>query len=340
MKALLIRLVASKAVDMNIKKILKVIGAFFIFLIFFPLIILQCLNPFSLFNSDKSNDLYVKVQQKIQSEKNINIDINLMRAVDAAFFSNEIDENSIEYRANRYYYHQEEITEVVDEKQPDGFTKKVEKKKKIYVNNTFDEVIAALKKDKNLSDKDVKNVDELYQLSLFADSDGQEIDTGGVTGSYKFTGTQAEFIKEIAPAAVRICKEYGLFPSVTLAQAVLESGAGKSSLAAKYKNIFGIKADSSWTGQKIRMATGENYGGNNVTVMAYFRVYSSWDGSIEDHAKFLKDNSTYRQHGVFSASTYDKQAAALQAAGYATDPHYAAELVKIIKDNKLDQYDR
>lgn len=337
MKSYLIKLIFAKILNKDNKKVLKLIIGFFIFLIFLPLIIFQCLNPFSLFNDDKSNDLYIKVQQKIQSEKNVMIDIDIMRAVDAALFSSSIDENSIEYRANRYYYHKEETTEMVDEKQPDGTTKKVKKTKVIYVANTFDEVITALKKDITLSDAEINSIKELYQILLASDDSGG--DDGGVDGSYKFTGTQAQFIKMIAPAVIKVSKQYGLFPSVTFAQALLESGAGKSKLASQYKNLFGIKADSGWSGPKVRMATGEEYGGKEVTIMAYFRVYSTWDGSIEDHAKFLKNNSRYTQGGVFSASNYQQQASALQRSGYATEHNYAALLIKIIQDNKLYQYD-
>jgi stage II sporulation protein P len=87
------------------------------------------------------------------------------------------------------------------------------------------------------------------------------------------------------------------------------------------------------------MLTKEHVQGVDIEVLAPFRVYQNWNQSIEDHAQFLMQNSTYAQHGVFTAKTYQEQAQALQDAGYATNPNYAEMLVTLIKEYNLDKYD-
>lgn len=147
-----------------------------------------------------------------------------------------------------------------------------------------------------------------------------------------------EFITTVAPAAQDTYKKDKIFPSVTLAQAMLESGDGTSALTKKANNLFGIKAFS-WPGKIIKMPTKENYKGVNVVIMANFRSYDNWAESIEDHGDFLVNNNTYKNHGVFTSANYTSQAKALQSAGYATDPNYANELIDLIKEYNLDKYD-
>ena len=147
-----------------------------------------------------------------------------------------------------------------------------------------------------------------------------------------------QFIATVAPAAQDTYKKDKIFPSVTLAQAMLESGEGTSSLTKQANNLFGIKAFS-WPGKTINMPTRENYNGKNVVIMGKFRAYNNWGESIEDHGNFLVSNSIYAKHGVFSATNYATQARALQSAGYATDPNYANELIGLIEEYGLNKYD-
>lgn len=147
-----------------------------------------------------------------------------------------------------------------------------------------------------------------------------------------------QFITTVAPAAQDTYKKDKIFPSVTLAQAMLESGEGTSALTKQANNLFGIKAFS-WPGKTINMPTRENYNGKNVVIMGKFRAYNNWGESIEDHGNFLVSNSIYAKHGVFSATSYAAQARALQSAGYATDPNYANELIGLIQEYGLNKYD-
>ncbi len=216
--------------------------------------------------------------------------------------------------------------------------KEVTKTITVYVANSLDEAINSVKKDKKITSTDINNIYELYQYALI-DQEGSDYSTNGSNSPAPITKSTQQFIDVVKDSAIKTYKEYGVLPSITIAQGILESGSGSSSLSRKYNNLFGIKADSSWKGQSVQLPTQENYSGVNVTIMAAFRVYSSWGDSIEDHGKFLKNNSTYTEHGVFTAQDYAGQANALQSAGYATDPTYASQLIDLIKEYNLNQYD-
>lgn len=150
---------------------------------------------------------------------------------------------------------------------------------------------------------------------------------------------QRAFILKLVPIAQDNYNDYGIFPSVTIAQAIHESAWGKSDLSVKANNLFGVKADSSWKGQTIDMPTQEHINGSNITVMAKWRKYDSFEDSVKDHGKFLKENPRYEQSGVFKAKDYKEQAYAIRMAGYATDPQYASLICNIIESYSLNIYD-
>ncbi|MGL5315441.1 MAG: glycoside hydrolase family 73 protein [Peptostreptococcaceae bacterium] len=152
-----------------------------------------------------------------------------------------------------------------------------------------------------------------------------------------------EFVKIVAEKSKENYYEYGILPSITTAQAILESGWGQSSLTKKSYNVFGIKADSRWTGKKIEVSTSENY---SDKIVASFRVYGSIEESIKDQGKFLKENNRYTENGLFEATHYTTQAQALEDAGYSTkknklgEPIYADMLIDLIRDYNLQLLDR
>lgn len=151
-----------------------------------------------------------------------------------------------------------------------------------------------------------------------------------------------EFIESIEQQAYINYKKYGILPSITIGQAILESGWGKSQLAMEHNNLFGIKADSRWNGDIATMTTNENY---SDVIEASFRKYDSKVESIEDHGLFLYENERYTVNGVFIAKDYRSQALALQSAGYSTAKNeageliYADKLINIIKNYNLMLYD-
>ena len=151
-----------------------------------------------------------------------------------------------------------------------------------------------------------------------------------------------EFIESIEQQAYINYKKYGILPSITIGQAIIESGWGKSQLAMEHNNLFGIKADSRWNGDIATMTTNENY---SDVIEASFRKYDSKAESIEDHGLFLYENERYTVNGVFIAKDYRSQALALQSAGYSTAKNeageliYADKLINIIKNYNLMLYD-
>ena len=136
------------------------------------------------------------------------------------------------------------------------------------------------------------------------------------------------FIKEIGLLASADMKETGVLASLTLAQAILESGWGLSALAVVGKALFGIKATTSWTGNVYDADTNECYDGKTFEkVHAVFRAYNSWADSIRDHSALLTGSPRYS--AVVGKRDYKAACRAIQAAGYATDPQYAEKLIRV-----------
>ena len=149
----------------------------------------------------------------------------------------------------------------------------------------------------------------------------------------------AVFLRQLYEGAKETFPLYGIFPSVTAAQAILESDWGKSQLARECCNLFGIKADSGWKGEKKAYPTKEyDRHGQLYTVTAYFRKYASYADSLKDHGRFFQENQRYVN--VIGLLNYRQQARAIQDAGYATDPRYAEKLIRLIEENGLWKWDQ
>lgn len=144
------------------------------------------------------------------------------------------------------------------------------------------------------------------------------------------------FIESVAPGAIASWKQYGVLPSVTVAQAILESGWGQSTLASQYHNLFGIKG--SYNGQSVNMNTNEYYGGRYVNIVDGFRAYPNNSASVEDHGNFLYSNSRY--HNLLGDTNYVSVANKLHADGYATAPNYASALINLVQTYNLTQLDK
>ena len=151
-----------------------------------------------------------------------------------------------------------------------------------------------------------------------------------------------KFIESIKEGSIQNYKKYKILPSITIAQAILETGWGESKLASDFNNLFGIKADKSWTGEYVTLETTEFAGD---VINDRFRKYEDMNQSIYDHAKFLYENKRYNQNGVFSSNTYKYQANALQEAGYSTlmndegEKIYAKQLIQLIQQYNLQLID-
>ena len=146
------------------------------------------------------------------------------------------------------------------------------------------------------------------------------------------------FIQTVGEAAHKDMEKSGVLASLTIAQAILESGWGTSELAQNANALFGIKADSRWSGKAYSKETQECYDGvNYTTVTALFRAYGSWDESIADHSTFLLTGSRYA--AVIGEKDYKTACKAIKAAGYATAPDYAEKLISLIESYGLTAYD-
>lgn len=139
---------------------------------------------------------------------------------------------------------------------------------------------------------------------------------------------RATWVRMMIEAAKPTAEKIGVSPEAIVAQASLESGWGQRKVGAH--NLFGIKADSSWTGKRVVVRTREVYGGKEVMVDDAFRDYDSDAESIADHFAFLDRNSRYRAAGVFDGKGDVAYFEALQRAGYATDPNYASVLTAVL----------
>ena len=205
----------------------------------------------------------------------------------------------------------------------------IEKSNDGYKLKSLDDVLNKL----NLEDKEKQRVnDYIDQLKYFG------LTPYRLNEDSKYT----KFIEEIKDEAIKNYKEFKILPSITIAQAILESSWGESNLAKIYNNLFGIKADSSWKGESILLETFEFY---DTKIEDKFRVYSDKNQSIKDHAKFLVDNQRYTKYGVFDAKTYIEQANALENAGYSTvednngQKRYAKYLIDLIRQYNLQLID-
>lgn len=147
--------------------------------------------------------------------------------------------------------------------------------------------------------------------------------------------SQQAFIQSVAPGAIQGWNEYKVLPSITVAQAIVESGWGHSALSTQAHNLFGIKG--SYNGNSVVMRTREVYGGRSVYVNANFRSYANNSESVTDHGRFLNVNSRYRN--LLGDTNYASVANKLRQDGYATDPSYASTLIRFVQTYNLNQLD-
>ena len=152
---------------------------------------------------------------------------------------------------------------------------------------------------------------------------------------------QSHFLSAIKQGAMDGAKE-GVLPSITAAQAILESGWGSSELAkAPNNNLFGIKDSEDWNGEIVTVPTQEYVNGDYIKINAAFRKYTSWNDSVVDHAKFFTSTewrkNNYRK--VVNETDYRIADQELKNAGYATDPSYAGKLISLIEAYKLYEWD-
>ena len=144
--------------------------------------------------------------------------------------------------------------------------------------------------------------------------------------------TPEEYIQTYKDIAMQEMRDHKIPASITLAQGLLESGAGNSALAREAKNHFGIKCHKGWTGKTYHMDDDEKD--------ECFRKYKNAEESFRDHSEFLCGRSRYAALFDLEITDYKGWARGLKAAGYATNPKYAQLLIDRIELYDLSKYDK
>lgn len=146
------------------------------------------------------------------------------------------------------------------------------------------------------------------------------------------------FIQKVAEKVKKYAPLYGIcVHSPIIAQAIIESGWGKSGLASKYHNYFGLKCGSSWKGGSVNMATKEEYKPGVVTnIRDNFRTYADFDDGIRGYFEFIHTSRYSNLKGVKNPEEYVRR---LKADGYATSSKYVDNIMRVIRDNKLTRFD-
>lgn len=155
-----------------------------------------------------------------------------------------------------------------------------------------------------------------------------------------FSGPE-EFIEKLLPKAQGIAEQLGLDPRAILAQAALETGWGQQMIhkgdGQNSYNLFGIKADKSWQGEKAIVDSLEFKQGIAAQQKSPFRAYASFDEALQDYASFLQSNPRYSE----ALQTTEQPKAyfrALQQAGYASDPNYAEKVISVLQGETLSRH--
>ncbi|WP_445721999.1 glucosaminidase domain-containing protein [Flavobacterium sp.] len=165
--------------------------------------------------------------------------------------------------------------------------------------------------------------------STTLESTSEELEaTSKVSVTYRNVSDYIDGFKDIAKQNM---KEYGIPASITLAQGILESGAGNGRLSREANNHFGIKCHKEWNGPSITH--------DDDAAQECFRKYNDPSESYKDHSLFLTSRSRYNGLFKLDKGDYVGWAKGLKSAGYATDPKYPAKLISIIERYELFQYD-
>lgn len=151
---------------------------------------------------------------------------------------------------------------------------------------------------------------------------------------------ESRFIEEIALQTEELKEQTGILPSVTIAQAILESNFGESELAVKANNLFGVKG--SYHGNSIKLPTKEYKNNKIYTTEDEFRAYPDWASALLDHANLFLEGTSWNKNqyqAVLAATNFKEAAHALKENDYSTDPKYPEKLIAIIEQYQLEKYD-
>ncbi len=163
------------------------------------------------------------------------------------------------------------------------------------------------------------------------------VDAASATKPQRFESPE-QFVQHLFPVAERVVAAAGVAPEVLVAQAALETGWGKHLPrhpdGGNSHNLFGIKADQRWSGERVSTSTLEFRDGLAQREKSSFRAYGSYEQSMQDYVEFLSQGSRYQQalDQAHDPRSYTQQ---LQLAGYATDPDYSSKIMGILDSDLL-----
>jgi flagellar protein FlgJ len=203
---------------------------------------------------------------------------------------------------------------------------------------------SAIRNDGNLSSINRQNVKSVEQAqdSILGSKDlsGHVPKTFQAFKHAAFDNPQ-EFVSQLLPAAKVAAEQLGLDPLAMIAQAAVETGWGKHMIHTEQgnniHNLFGIKANKHWQGDRTIVSTVEYENGLAVPKKAPFRTYDSFSEAMQGYVDFLKENPRYEQalKNSHDSKNYFKE---LQQAGYATDPAYADKVLAVLQGDNLAEF--
>ena len=148
----------------------------------------------------------------------------------------------------------------------------------------------------------------------------------------KWNQTYQTYINQYKDLAIEQMLRYRIPASITLAQGLFESAAGRSDLVRQGNNHFGIKCHNDWDGKTMKV--------DDNAPKECFRVYPNVEASYRDHSDFLRGRDRYKPLFELKQGDYKAWAHGLKKAGYATDPSYATKLIELIEDYDLARFDK
>ena len=176
---------------------------------------------------------------------------------------------------------------------------------------------------------EVENKPKIETPKTVTNNDSQVLEA---TSKVKVTNQMVlDYIQKYKEIAKNSMQQFGIPASITLAQALLESGSGTGSLCLQANNHFGIKCRKDWTGPSVKY--------DDDALQECFRKYDDPKDSFKDHSQFLLSKPWYAKLFKLNVKDYKSWAKGLKAAGYATDPLYPQKLINLIEKNKLFEID-
>ncbi len=146
-----------------------------------------------------------------------------------------------------------------------------------------------------------------------------------------------DFVEKLWPLAEKSARELGVKPEVLISQAALETGWGRAMIRQGDKasnNLFNIKANAAWQGEKIAKVSLEYEGQTAVERKSYFRVYNNLQESFDDYVRFIKNNRRYRQ-ALEKSKDSEQYLHEIHQSGYATDPDYVKKIMKVMNSDAI-----